>query len=69
VVVGSDAYKLMQNDQIRFLDVIEKINDQPVSSLRQHFANAVQDLPSLRMIIKRPISLPPTSKLLSERKL
>jgi len=68
VVVGSSAYKWMQNDRIRFLDVIEKINDQPVSSLRQSFSHAVQDLPSLRMIIKRPISLPPTSKLLSEIK-
>ena len=68
VVVGSAAYKLMQNDQIMFLDVIEELNDQVVCFLHKSFADAVKELPSAKMLIKRPISLPPTSKLISESK-
>ena len=59
----------MQKDEIRFLDVIEKLNDQPLSSFPRSFAEAVQELPSVKMLIKRPLSLPPTSKLISESKL
>ena len=58
----------MQNDEIRFLDLIEKLNNQPLSSLQKSFAETVKELPSVRVLIKRPISLPPTSKLLSESK-
>ena len=58
----------MQNDKIRFLDVIEKLNDQPVSNLRHTFARAAHELPSIMILIKRSISLPPTSKLISDSK-
>ena len=58
----------MQNDKIRFLDVIEKLNDQPVSSLQKSFAGVALELPLIRMLVKRPISLPPTSKLISDSK-
>ena len=68
VAVGSAGYKLMQSDEVRFLDVIEELNGQPFSSLQQPFAEAVKDLPSIRMLLKRPISLPPASKFLSESK-
>lgn len=69
VVVGSAAYNLMQNKEIRFLDVIEKLNNQSVSGLRQSFAQTVEELPSIRLLIKRPISLPPTSNIISESQL
>lgn len=69
VVVGSAAYNLMQKNEIRFLDVIEKLNEQPVSSLRQSCAKTVKELPSIRMLIKRPISLASTSKIVSESEL
>ena len=68
VAVGSAGYKLMQSDEVRFLDVIEELNGQPFSSLQQSFAEAVKDLPSVRMLLKRQISLPPASKFLSESK-
>ena len=69
VVVGSAAYNLMQNKEIRFFDVIEKLNNQSVSSLQQSFAETVKELPSIRLLIKRPISLPPTSNIISESEL
>ena len=69
VAVGSAAYKAMQSDQIRFLDVIEELNSQPLSSLQQPFDEAVKDLPSIKMVIKRSISLQPASKLISNSKL
>ena len=69
VVVGSAAYKLMQNDQIMFLDVIEEVNGQPLSSLQRPFDEAVKLLSSVKMLIRRPISLPSPSKFISNSKL
>lgn len=67
----SRAYECFQNDQLRLLDVIQTVNDQPFIpgariSGQEHFDKMTSSSTTVVLDVSHLIALPPVSKQLKE---
>ena len=65
VMISSTACTKMGRGDLRLLDVVMEVNQQPVCNLQKSFDDATQDLRSVSLVLDRSISLPSISELIS----
>jgi len=66
VVIDTTGYTKMRWGDLRLLDVITQVNQQPVCNLEKSFDDATRELASVSLVLDRSISLPSISELISE---
>ena len=66
VIISTPAYTKMRWGDLRLLDVVMEVNQQPVRNLQKSFDDATQDLRSVSLVLDRSIALPSISELISE---
>lgn len=66
VVLDTTGYNKMKRGEVRLLDVITQVNQQPVCNLQKSFDDVAQDFANVSLVLDRSISLPSISELISE---
>lgn len=66
VVLGTTGCTEMRWGDLRLLDVITQVNQQPVCNLQKSFDDATRELASVSLLLDRSISLPSISELISD---